>query len=101
MSSKAIYALLISAATLGSVAAHADDTVWGLEYLAKTPATASNTTRAEVKKELLQARREGLSATVNDSSYPTTAANSVKTRAQVKSELAQARAEGPLIIYQH
>ena len=101
MSSKAIYALLVSAATLGSVGAHADNTVWGLEYLAKTPATASTTTRAEVKSELLQAQRDGLRATVNDSSYPATATSSVKTRAQVKSELAQARAEGPLIIYQH
>jgi hypothetical protein len=101
MSSKAIYALLVSAAALGSVGAHADNAVWGLDYLAKTPANTSTTTRAQVKSELLQAQRQGFGATGNDNSYPATPMASVKSRAEVRNELVQARAEGPLIIYQH
>lgn len=104
MQSKAIYALLVSAATLGSVAAHADSQVWGLEQVSSALTTPSTKTRAEVKAELLQAQRQGFSSASNYRDYPATPSHSVKSRAQVRSELLQAQAgadAGSAALYQH
>ena len=107
MQSKAIYALLVSAATLGSlgsVAAHADSQVWGLEQVGSALTTKSSKTRAEVKAELLQAQRQGFTSASNYRDYPDTPSHSVKSRAQVRSELLQAQAggdAGSAALYQH
>ena len=104
MQSKAIYALIVSAATLGSVAAHADSQVWGLEQVGSALTTKSTKTRAEVKAELLQAQRQGFTSASNYRDYPDTPSHSLKSRAQVRSELLQAQAggdAGSAALYQH
>jgi hypothetical protein len=57
-------------------------------------ATASTVTRAQVRAEYLQAKREG-TLPHDDNSYPVVVADdSAKTRAEVKQELAEAQRGG-------
>lgn len=89
MKSKLISAAIFAAAGLLSVSSFAD----GGDLYPATPygQNTSTLTRAEVRAELLQAKREGYGTNyANDSAYPQTpVASSVsgKTRAEVKAEL--------------
>jgi hypothetical protein len=101
MQSKTILTLLLSAAALTSVAAHADGRAWGVDSRTPSASTASAKSRADVKQELLQAQRQGFSQASNFKHYPGTQKAGSKTRAEVRTELTQAKADGTSAVYQH
>jgi hypothetical protein len=103
MKSKLISASVFAVAGLLSVSSFAD----GGDFY-PPPMSGQNTstlTRAEVKAELLQARRAGQGAnSTNDSSYPPVPvanAGPGKTRAEVKAELMAASPRAPQFEVEH
>ncbi|MDB5849086.1 MAG: hypothetical protein JWP29_2838 [Rhodoferax sp.] len=92
-SSKILASSLIAVASLSAASAFAGDNDYpGVQ--ASAASTVSNTTRAQVRAEYLQAKREG-TLIQSDDAYPVVAAQaSGKTRAEVQAELGNARRAG-------
>lgn len=90
-STKIFSSALIAIASLSTASAFANDS----DYPGVQTNTVSTTTRAQVRAELMQAKRQG-SLNQNDSAYPGVVAqdNSVKTREEVKAELNNALQHG-------
>ena len=93
-STKILSSALIAIASLSAASAFAGDN----DYPGVQTNTVSNTTRAQVRAELLQARRQGVLIQQSDDSYPGFVAqaqdSSVKTRDEVRAELRNARQNG-------
>lgn len=88
--SRLLASAILAATALASTAAFAGDN----DYPPVAQQPASTLTRAEVRAEYLQARREGTLINT-DINYPVVAAgNSDKSRAEVKAELANAMRAG-------
>jgi hypothetical protein len=92
-SSKILSSALIAMASLSAASAFANDSEYPVAQAANT--TVSSTTRAQVRAEYLQAKREG-TLIQSDDSYPTAAStqSSGKTRAEVQAELNNAVGQG-------
>lgn len=90
-STKILSSALIAIASLSAASAFAGDN----DYPGVQTNTLSNTTRAEVRAEAIQAKREG-DVMENNHDYPVAAAQetSGKTREQVKAELNAAMRSG-------
>lgn len=89
--SKLLSAAILAAAALASTGAFANDSDYPT---AQVDAPVSTTTRAQVRAEYLQAKREG-TLIESDINYPVVAAErSTKSRAEVKAELREAQRAG-------
>jgi hypothetical protein len=94
MKSTLISAAVLAAATLASVNSFADG------IYAKAPPTVSSAatkTRADVRSELVQAQRNGLSLTINNSypGAPATHGLNTRSRDDVRAEVAAAGGATP------
>ena len=105
MKSKLIAASVFAAAGLLSVSSFADSGNGEFYPVPKYGQNTSTLSRAEVKAELQQAKREGYSTNfTNDSAYPpapVATAGSGKTRAEVKAELMAAGPRAPQFEIEH
>ncbi len=90
-STKIISSALVAIASLSAASAFAGDS----DYPGVQTNTVSHTTRAEVRSELMQAKREG-ALIQSDDAYPAVTAQqtSVKPRDEVKAELSSAMHSG-------
>ncbi|APW37381.1 hypothetical protein RD110_09435 [Rhodoferax koreense] len=91
-STKILSSALIAIASLSAASAFAGDN----DYPGVQTSTVSNTTRAQVRAELMQARRDGTLIQADDNYPADQAAQTVggKTREQVKAELRDAQSQG-------
>jgi hypothetical protein len=86
-----LIAAVAAAAAFSASGAFASDN----DYPGVQARTATSTlTRAQVRAEYLQAKRDGALPQTDDSYPVVTAANTAKSRAEVKQELAQALRDG-------
>ncbi len=91
MNSKLIASTVVAIAALTGANAFAQGNMTGeAAYVVPAPTFASNTTRAQVQAEYLQARQAGNVAVSNEGAFaPAKAAPSMANRADVRAEAAQ------------
>lgn len=88
---------LIALVSVAATSAFADSYDREYSQVASTPSTV---TRAQVKAELLAAKKDGSLDAFNDNDYPViTTAGTPKTRAEVRAELIQAEKDGTIPVF--